>query len=157
MADIEVMYHQVNISEKERSFLRYLWWEDVNLEKCIDYEIGVYLFGGTSSPGCCNYALQRTAPDSVSSYSEEATNSLLRNFYVDDVLKSMPSVTDLCERSRFNLTKFINNKKDVLFQIPNALRRDGAKVKYLTSSLPIERVLGILWDAENDVISSRLI
>ena len=53
----------------------------------------VHVFGGTSSPGCCNYALRRTALDNVSSYSKEVTNTLLRNFYVD-VLKSLPSVRD---------------------------------------------------------------
>ena len=97
----------------------------------------VHVFGGTSSPGCCNYALRRTALDNVSSYSKEAINTLLRNFYVDDVLKSVPSVRnaltliqevrDLCKKGGFKLTKFISNKKDILFQIPDALRRDGAK------------------------------
>ena len=53
-----------------------------------------YIFGGTSSPGCCNYTLRRTVPDNVSSYSKEAINTLLRTFYVDDVLKSVPSVGD---------------------------------------------------------------
>ena len=58
--------------EKERSFLRYLWWENVNLEKLdydidydykfdykhdIDHEMCVYVFGGTSSTGYCNYAI----------------------------------------------------------------------------------------------------
>ena len=72
MADIRTMLHQVHIPEKERSFLRYLWWEDVSLEKLIDY-------------GMCVH---------VSSYSKEVTNTLLRNLYVVDVLKSVPSVRD---------------------------------------------------------------
>ena len=118
MADIEAMFHQVYILEKERGFFRYLWWEAVNLEK-LGYEISVHVFGGTSSPGFCNYALRRAALDNVSSYSKEATNTLLRNFYVDDVLKSAPSVKDaltliqevrdLCKRGGFKLKKFISN------------------------------------------------
>ena len=56
----------------------------------------------------------------------------------------------------FKLTKFISNKKDILFQFPDALRRDGAKDKDLTGSLPIERALGIFWDAENDVIKFKI-
>ena len=121
--------------------------------------------GGTSSPGCYSYTLRRTALD-VSSYSKETFNTLLINFYVDDVLRSVPSVrdpltliqevTDLCKRGGFNLTKFISNKKDVLFQIPDELRRNGAKDKDLTGSLPIERALGIFWDAENDVIKFKI-
>ena len=113
IVDIEAMFHQVHVPEKERSFLRYLWWEDDNLQKHIDYEMSVYVFGGTSSPRCCNYALRRTALDNVASYSKEATNALLRNLYVDDVLKSVPPVrdaltliqeiTDLCKRGGFKL------------------------------------------------------
>ena len=78
----------------------------------------------------------------------------MRNFYVDEVLKSVPSVRDaltliqevrdLCKRGGINLTKFISNKKDMLFQIPDALRRDAAKDKDLTGSLPIERSLEIM-------------
>ena len=56
----------------------------------------------------------------------------------------------------FELTKFISNKKDVLFQILDELRRDGAKDKDLTGSFPIERALGIFWDAENDVIKFKI-
>ena len=48
--------------------------------KNMDYEMCVHVFGGTSSPGCSNYALQRTALDNGSSYSKEATNNLLRSF-----------------------------------------------------------------------------
>ena len=49
---------------------------------------------GHHPPGCCIYALQITALDNVSSNSKEATNTLLRNFYVDCVLTSVSSVTD---------------------------------------------------------------
>ena len=107
------------------------------MEKLIDYEICVHLFGGTSSPGCCNYILQGTALHNVSIYSKETTNTLLRHFYVHDVLKPIPPMmfftnpgsTDLYKRGAFMLTKFISNKEDILFQIPDALRRDGTKYK----------------------------
>ena len=69
---------------------------------------------------------------------------------MDHVLKSVPSardtltiiqkVIDLCKRGEFKLTKFTSNKKD----------------KDLTGSLPIERALGIFWDAENDVIKFKI-
>ena len=93
-------------------------------KKLTDYE---------SSSGCCNYALQRAALDNVSSYSKEATITLLRGFYVNDMLKSVLSVrdaqrliqevTDLCKTGGFKLTKFISNKEDPLFQIPHTVRR----------------------------------
>ena len=102
----------------------------------------------------------------MSSYSKEATNTLLRNFYLDDVLRSVPLVrdvltliqelTDLCKRAGFKLTKFISKNKDVLLLIPDVLRSDGAKDKDLTGSLRIERALGIIWDAENGIIKFKI-
>ena len=121
----------------------------------------VHVFAETSSSGCCNYALRRTALDNSLRYNKEATNSLLRDFYVDDVLKSVLSVRDaptliqevrdLCKRGRFKLTKFISKKKHVLLQIPDALIRDCSKDKDLNGILPIKRALGIFCDAQNDV------
>ena len=91
-----------------------LIWGNLLIMKCI------HVFGGTSSPGCCNHALQRTALNNVSSYSEEATNKLLRNVYMDDALKSIPSIRDaptliqevgdICKGGGFKLTKFISKK-----------------------------------------------
>ena len=126
----------------------------------------VHVFGGTVSPRSCNYALKRTTLDNVSSYIKETNNIFLINFYVDDVLKPVLSVRDaltliqeimdLCKRSGFTLIRFISNKNDVLFQIFDAFRRHGVKVKNLTGSLPLERALGIFWDAENDVIKFKI-
>ena len=164
MVDIEAMFHQVHIPEKERSFLRYLWWEVPIWEKLLI--LCVHVFSGTSSTGCCNYAIQRTALDNVSSYSKESANILLINSHVDKVLKSVPSVRgallsmkeviDLCKKGTFKLKKIISNKKHELFQIPDALRKDGAKNKDLTASLPIKRALKMFWDAQNDVLKFKI-
>ena len=75
---------------------------------------------------------------------------------VRDALTLIQEVRDLRKRGGFKLTKFISCKKDILFQIPDALRRDGAKDEDLTGSLPIERALGTFWDAENDVIKLKI-
>ena len=73
-----------------------------------------------------------------------------------NALTLIQEVTDMCKRGGFKLTKFIINKKDVLFQIPDAGRRNGAKDKDLAGSLPIERALGVFWDPENDVIKFKI-
>ena len=49
MADVEVnMCHQVQVPEDQQSFLKFLWWEnhDMNREPH-DYEICVHVFGAT--------------------------------------------------------------------------------------------------------------
>ena len=121
MGDIEAMFHEVLIPEKDRSLLRFLWWEDHNINSnIVDFEMGVHVFGGTSSPSCCNYALKRTALDNEEKYQKKVTDKLRRSFYVDDSLKSVRDVNTaicllyevikLCAEGGFWLTKFVSNK-----------------------------------------------
>ena len=93
MGDIEAMLHQVIVPKDQCSFLKFLWWDDTDPEKeIIDYEMTAHVFGGTSSPSCSNFALRRTAKDNEQQYGKEITQILERSFYVDDLLKSFPTV-----------------------------------------------------------------
>ena len=49
----------------------------------------VHLFGGVSSPSCANYALQKTADENAEHFDQETIQTVKRNFYVDDCLKSV--------------------------------------------------------------------
>ena len=62
LGDREAMFYQVKFHDSQRSFLRYVWWNNNDLNgELADNEMQVHVFGGTSSPECCNYALRRTA------------------------------------------------------------------------------------------------
>ena len=64
MGDTEAMFYQVRVTEEHCSFLKFLWWENHDLEKPPDdHELLVHLQGGTSSPGCSTYALKRSFID----------------------------------------------------------------------------------------------
>lgn len=88
MGDIEGMFNQVRMDPEDVDCLRFLWWEDgdINLEP-IEYRMLVHLFGATSSPSCSNFALRKTAADNESLFSEPVILSVRRNFYVDDFFK----------------------------------------------------------------------
>lgn len=59
VADIEAMFHQVRVWEKDCDALRFLWWPGGDLTKSPKtYCMQVHLFGATSSPSCAAYALQ---------------------------------------------------------------------------------------------------
>ena len=81
LGDIEAMFYQVKVPDNQRSFLRYLWWNNNDLNgELVDNEMGIHVFGSTSSPGCYNYALRRTAMDNAPNYDTEVAETLLRNF-----------------------------------------------------------------------------
>ena len=46
MGDTEAMFYQVLFPEKDKRLLRFLWWEDYNINNSIaDFEISVHVFG----------------------------------------------------------------------------------------------------------------
>ena len=97
MADIEAMFHQVNVCYKDR-------------------DLTVHLFGAKSSPTCANFALQKTAIDNADEFDEDVAETIKRNFYVDDCLKSASNddmaitlaadLRDLLQKGGLRVTKW---------------------------------------------------
>ena len=52
----------------------------------------VHLFGATSSPGCANFALNKSAQDSECELGPAAADFLRNDFYVDDGLNSCATI-----------------------------------------------------------------
>ena len=89
MGDIESIFYQVRVAEEHCSFLRFLWWENDDLEKSpVFYKMLVHIFGGTSSPACSTYALKRSFIDFQVKNNEKVEDNLKKGFYVDDLLQS---------------------------------------------------------------------
>lgn len=57
----------------------------------------MHLFGAGSSPEFSNLALKRTAEDSEREFGARTDETLRKNFYVDDVLKSAPTKKEAVE------------------------------------------------------------
>jgi hypothetical protein len=74
--------------------------------------------------------LKKTARDNACDFSEAAVNAVEKDFYVDDLLKSLPNVKDakqlasdlmkLLRSGGFRLTKWISSSKEVLASIPES-------------------------------------
>ena len=120
MADIEQMFLQVLVDPEDRDALRFLWYENGDFSKDpVVYRSRVHLLGAIFSPTCANYALKRTANDQKERYSVEAVSTVLNDFYVDDLLKSVSNATEaislvtelreMLSQGGFRLTKWLSN------------------------------------------------
>ena len=88
-----------------------------------------HIFGGKDSPCCVNYALKKTGRDNFNHYNPSTIESVLKSFYVDDFLQSVPSeeqakqscqkMIEVMAAGSFNLTKFKSNLPDVLSSLPD--------------------------------------
>lgn len=164
MCDIEKMFHQFQLHERDRDYFRFLWWKAGNVSAHPrEYHMNVHLFGATSSPGCANYALQHLATEHQHVY-PLGSQFILQNFYVDDGLTSIDNVTnaiqlaqeacELCAKGGLCLHKSMSNSKVVMEGIPPSER--ASKVKDLNLAFldsPLESTLGIQWSIENDCFS----
>ena len=128
----------------------------------------VHLFGGTSSPSCANFCLRKTAQDNIENFSHEVIDTVKKNFYVDDCLKSVQSsCTTIClrallckllQKGGLRLTKWSSNCKDVLEKIPKAERAPSIlKLDLNAEELLIERTLGVQLNMETDMFPFHLL
>ncbi|XP_014677999.1 PREDICTED: uncharacterized protein LOC106817812 [Priapulus caudatus] len=167
MCDVEKMFHQFHVDNADRDYLRFLWWEngDINSEPR-EYRMTVHLFGAASSPGCANYGLKHIAEKHGKEFAE-ASRFILRNFYVDDGLGSVQSsakaiqlvrdTREICSTGGLRLHKFLSNSREVLESIPESERVAGVKdVDLNQQELPVDRCLGIQWHVESDCFKFQI-
>ena len=116
VGDVEAMFHQVKVPERDCDALRFLWWENGDLASDPkEYRMKVHLFGATSSPSCAGFALRKTAEDHQNEYDRDVIDTVQKNFYVDDCLKSVKTkeaaikliedLRQLLKEGGFRLTK----------------------------------------------------
>lgn len=161
VADIEAMFHQVKVKASDRNALRFLWWPNGDISKQpVEYCMNVHLFGATSSPSCAAFSLKRTARDNSKYFSDETVNTVERNFYVDDLLKSVPDeqvgiklakeLREILSLGGFRLTKWVSNSSDVLSSIPETERAESNARLDLERDTLLEKTLGLQWYVERD-------
>jgi len=109
----------------------------------------VHIFGATSSSSVCGYTLRRTALDNSKTLSSETIGAILRDFYVDDLLKSFKTSGDavqitkelqeLLAKGGFQLTKVMSNEREVLNAFPPEHHAPAVKnLDLKLNSLPMD-------------------
>lgn len=156
--DIEDMYHQVKVIQRDRNSQRFLW-RDGKLDATPDvYVMEVLTFGTNCSPCLAQNAKNKNATEFEGKY-PEAASAIKENHYVDDWLDSQHTVEETIRLAKevkyvhqqggFNLRKFVSNSKEVL----KALGDDNGETTRdlnVSTTLSTQRVLGMWWDSESD-------
>lgn len=166
-ADIEAMFHQVRVCEADRDALRFLWWPGGDMSKRQKiYSMQLHSFGATSSPSCAAYALKRTASDNAGKFPDKVVDTVYRNFYVDDCLKSVATeemasklaagLQSLMKIGGFRLTRWISNSRAVLNTIPESERAPTVISLDPKDILPCDRALGVNWNVDDDEITFQI-
>ncbi|KAL6472372.1 hypothetical protein MHYP_G00185600 [Metynnis hypsauchen] len=169
MCDIERMFHQFRVTAEHQDYLRFLWWDngDIESEPSV-YRMKVHLFGAASSPGCANYGLKHVAAQGQGRFSEATIRFIERNFYVDDGLISVSTPEEairlvaearqLCSSGRLRIHKFVSNCQEVLASLPKEECADASKGQDLALGEPqMERALGVKWCVTSDHFSFQVV
>ena len=162
VGDIKAMFHQCSVTHSDKRYLRFLWWPKGDTSQPAQvHAMTVHLFGATSSPSVVGFCMRKTADDFESSFSDTAIDTLRRSFYVDDMLRSVPSVDaakklipemkSLLDKGGFKLTKFISSHRDVIDTISEDDRAKSLQALNIEDNvLPQESALGLKWNVEGD-------
>ena len=159
VADIKEMFHQVKVPSQDSDSLRFMWSENQSYIGPPEiYEMTVHIFEAADSPSIANYALQRTASDNREYFTEAAIKTVERDFYVDDLLKSVDTVAEAVKLSGelrnilkcggFCLHKWMSNSKEVLQSVDE--NRDVGVFELELDNCPIQRTLGMKLNVKED-------
>lgn len=162
------MFHQFHVRPEDQGYLRFLWWENGDLESLPSvFRMKIHLFGAASSPSCANFGLKHIATEGQDQVSQDTVKFVRENFYVDDGLVSVTSdaeaiqlikeARELCSAGKLRLHKFIFNSNNVLKSIPKEERAKSVKDLDMALGEPLmERSLGIQWSVFSDDFQFRV-
>jgi hypothetical protein len=153
--DIAQMYRQVAMNPQDRNLQRILWRYSSD-EPIQEYQLTTVTYGMTSFPFLATRCLKKLAEDNLTSH-PRATQVLLNDFYVDDLLSGAPTLqeaidiqelTTLLGTAGFPLRKWASNNSSFMDIIPEELRETRQ-----TLSLNNEdgvTTLGLQWNTKTD-------
>ena len=159
-ADIEKAYLKISVAPKDRDYLRFLWYENIqennfNVVKCRFTRV---IFGATSS----QFLLNGTVDTHVSKYEKVdpvLANKLRRHFYVDDLNSGVNNFDEGVElykkvkfwfyEASFNVRKWRTSDIKLREFITSKEKVNDVNIK---DELTIcdEKVLGIVWRERED-------
>ncbi|CAH2099941.1 unnamed protein product [Euphydryas editha] len=163
-ADIAEMFMKIGVRSEDRDALRYLWRGDRRDGPPDEYRMKSLIFGATCSPAIAIYVKNANARKYEKEY-PEATAAIVQAHYMDDYLDSFTTeqrtieiatqVRDIHAAGNFNLRSWTSNSLYVQ-KILNEESESSQEIKQLDDGTKTERVLGLMWNPQNDSLGFNL-
>ncbi|XP_030748228.1 uncharacterized protein LOC115876558 [Sitophilus oryzae] len=164
-SDIEKMYRQVRINPKH-TYLHNILWREKPCEKLQCIELLTVTYGTNCAPYLATRVLKELAVINQKTF-PLASNALLSQCYVDDILCGQDSyenlvelhrqLMQLCKLGNFHLHKWCSNSNSLLNNINHSHKSDISQENYDIKVDGISnKVLGIFWNPNLDVFSISL-
>ena len=150
--DIEAFFHNVIVDERDKGAFRFLWWEDEEMRKLVDYVFLAYIFGSSSSPTVTSFVLKRHSENLEGIASKKVREIISKYFYVDDGTggdDDLEKCKALCKELEeamalggFSLAKWIFSHPEMTEKKEEEEEEEKEK-----------RILGIVWNTKEDKLS----
>lgn len=166
ISDVEKAFLQISIAEKDRNYLRFLWYKNGKIQI---YRHCRVVFGIKSSPfllaATLNYHLDNTDKEF-----EKVCNLLKSSTYVDNCVISVDTKEELdhfvenskkiCSEAKFNLRNWVWNRGDAITKDVSGVGSSecGLETGSITSqdTSNTVSVLGLIWNVNEDTFSLDL-
>ncbi len=163
IADIEKMFHKIQMPEEDREFHRFLWWSKT--DKPDVYRWVSHVFGNTGSPCVAIFPIKEHARRFRHRF-PQAAETVIFSTLVDDNLDSRPTAAEaeetlnqlraLLDIMDMNIKKVVSNSKAIMNNVPEEEVSPSihiADYAQKDNPLPTVKALGVVYDATEDVFS----
>ena len=169
-ADIKGFFHDVYVAEEDAGAYRYWWFQDERMQEVHLNEFWGNVMGAKCSPCASTYVLRHHVRKHEVEYGPEVVEAVERDFYVDDLCRSMrgvdeargfcPRLTSALADGGFTLCKWRSTHPEALADLPAGAVRptpEGGDASFPSASLEevVEKILGLCYDFSSDVFFFR--
>ena len=160
--DIREMFNQVVIRREDSCAQRFLWYPDGFDSRPRTFEMNVMIFGANSSPYVAQEIKNRNARQFQETH-PEAVRAVVQKHYMDDYLDSLDTTQEALQRVRevktihenggFEMRNWLSNEKEIVQEMSDESLLVGQRKLKDDMTSSEEKILGLTWDPERDVLT----
>ena len=165
MADLSKCFFQIAMPVHQQDLFRLVWYANNDIDEGVTqvFHFTRHVWGINSSPFVALYAIEYLVSENPADASPTTLSAIESNRYMDDLLLSSDSLSDLqmisieavalFESMRFKLRKWLASglSKSILNDIPQEdLCSNIREIDIGSGPMPDCKALGLVWDVESD-------